>query len=68
MTYRWRHEHPTDTAAAGDAGPEFDDQESAEEWLGEHWGELRDAGVDAVTLVRDGSDVYGPMSLHPPAE
>jgi hypothetical protein len=36
---------------------------SVRTWIGEIWRELRDAGVDAVTLLEDGREVYGPMSL-----
>jgi hypothetical protein len=39
-------------------------QGDAETWLGETWRELVDAGVDAVVLLDDGREVYGPMSLH----
>ena len=39
-------------------------QGDAETWLGEIWRELLDAGVDAVVLLDDGREVYGPMSLH----
>ena len=39
-------------------------QGDAETWLGEIWRELLDAGVDAVVLLEDGREVYGPMSLH----
>ena len=42
----------------------FPTQGDAETWLGETWRELLAAGVDAVVLVEDGRDVYGPMSLH----
>lgn len=45
----------------------FPTQSDAESWLGETWPELHDAGVAAVTLRRDGVEVYGPMSLEPPA-
>lgn len=42
----------------------FPTQGDAEAWFGETWQELADAGVDSVTLLRDGEVVYGPMSLH----
>ena len=42
---------------------DFPSQSEAENWFGESWHELADAGVDAVTLHRDGVLVYGPMSL-----
>jgi hypothetical protein len=41
----------------------FPSQSDAENWFGETWHELADAGVDAVTLHREGVVVYGPMSL-----
>lgn len=45
----------------------FPTQSDAENWLGETWPELHAAGVAAVTLWREGVEVYGPMSLEPPA-
>ena len=45
----------------------FADQAEAEEWLGPAWSELRDEGIDEVTLLAGEDEVYGPMSLHPPA-
>jgi hypothetical protein len=68
VTYRWHY-----LDAAGDAVPgpaeNFPDQAAAEEWLGQCWQELRDSGVDAVSLFEDrgrdsADEVYGPMSLH----
>ncbi|MBM6402417.1 hypothetical protein [Phycicoccus sonneratiae] len=47
---------PTTTTA-------FPTQSDAESWFGEVWHELADAGVASVTLYRDGTVVYGPMSL-----
>jgi len=41
----------------------FPSQSDAENWFGETWHELAEAGVDAVTLHRGGEPVYGPMSL-----
>jgi len=41
----------------------FPSQSDAENWLGEQWRELAEAGVDAVTLGHEGTVVYGPMSL-----
>lgn len=43
----------------------FPSQADAETWVGESWQELLEAGVDAVTLLREGEPVYGPMSLRP---
>jgi hypothetical protein len=45
---------------------EFPSQSDAENWFGESWHDLSAAGVDAVTLLRDGAPVYGPMSLRAP--
>lgn len=45
---------------------DFPSQSEAESWLGESWPDLLDAGVGAVTLMRHGEEVYGPMSLQPP--
>jgi hypothetical protein len=41
----------------------FPSQSDAENWFGETWHELSAAGVEAVSLYRDGVLVYGPMSL-----
>ena len=50
----------------GPPAPSFGAQGDAETWLGETWRELADAGVTAVTLLDDGREVYGPMSLETP--
>ena len=63
MSFRWRY-----LTAAGERvdGPDgvFEDQAAAEDWFGAEWPALRDAGVDAVTLLDGDAEVYGPMSLH----
>lgn len=41
----------------------FPTQSDAENYLGESWRDLLDAGVEAVTLRQGESVVYGPMSL-----
>jgi hypothetical protein len=41
----------------------FPSQSDAENWLGEQWRDLAEAGVEAVTLEHEGTVVYGPMSL-----
>ena len=70
MAWTWRYER-TDASPVelegGDA-PSFTSQSDAETWIGEEWEMLLKAGVDAVTLLEDEREVYGPMSLHPPAE
>jgi hypothetical protein len=67
MAWTWRYETSDGAIAeARDAPPAdmFPTQGDAETWLGEIWRELLDAGVDAVVLLDDGREVYGPMSLH----
>lgn len=46
-------------------GQGFPSQADAESWVGESWRELSAAGVESVSLLRDGTVVYGPMSLRP---
>jgi hypothetical protein len=53
--------------AATASSPEFPAQADAETWIGEVWPELHEAGVAAVTLLEGNREVYGPMSLEPPA-
>ena len=43
------------------------DDADRDAWLAESWESLAASGVAAVTLRRDGVDVYGPMSLAPPS-
>lgn len=64
MSLRWRYEN-SDGGTAPGPDITFEDQEDAEEWLGSQWQALRDAGVDAVTLLDGDEELYGPMSLHP---
>jgi hypothetical protein len=45
------------------AGQRFASQGDAESWVGEVWRELVEQGVDAVTLLENDREVYGPMSL-----
>jgi hypothetical protein len=72
MAWTWRYLDqkgrvvPPAKVSGGGDGSGFPTQSEAESWLGERWRELADAGVDAVTLLEDDRDVYGPMSLHPP--
>ena len=70
MSWTWRFQSPTGELVqpADIPAPAFAAQGDAESWLGESWRELADAGVSAVTLLEDGREVYGPMSLDPPAE
>lgn len=65
MTFSWRYD--LSQAAAPDAeraSQSFPTQSDAETWIGESWRELATTGVDAVTLMEDDHEVYGPMSLH----
>lgn len=65
VTFRWRY---LDAAGAPTSGPseEFVDRNEAESWFGDVWADLRATGVDAVTLLDAGAEVYGPMSLQDP--
>ena len=67
MTWTWQYEKADGTVAASRSLPKetFGSQGDAETWLGEHWRDLLDTGVDQVSLVEDGRVEYGPMSLHP---
>ena len=63
---------PPTTSTTGSAVPGtpnadlgFPSQADAETWVGESWRDLLGAGVDSVSLLRDGERVYGPMSLRP---
>ncbi len=74
MAWLWRYERTEGAEAeiAKEGTPQeattFTSQADAESWIGEEWQTLLAAGVDAVTLLEDEREVYGPMSLHPPAE
>jgi hypothetical protein len=67
MPWTWRYEK-ADGAVMSGAGLQeaiFASQGDAENWLGENWRALLDAGVDQVSLLEDDRREYGPMSLHP---
>lgn len=69
MTWTWRYLGTDGEEMAIETGPvgaEFPTQSDAETWLGENWRELTEAGIGAVTLLEEGREVYGPMSLEPP--
>jgi hypothetical protein len=70
MSWVWRYVDADGEPLAGGAppAPSFGAQGDAETWLGETWRELADAGVTAVTLLEDGREVYGPMSLEMPEQ
>ena len=68
MAWTWRYEDSgckTVEAAQAPPGEPFPTQSDAETWLGENWRELLSAGVQQVTLLDSGREVYGPMSLEP---
>ncbi|MBB1246687.1 hypothetical protein GL263_24500, partial [Streptomyces durbertensis] len=65
MAWTWRFEKSDGTETDPAVEPEeFTTQGDAESWIGEVWRELREGGVDQVRLFEDGSEIYGPMSLH----
>jgi hypothetical protein len=72
MAWSWRFVNADgdmitdDEGSPAGQGVEFPTQSDAESWIGEHWRHLADSGVDGVTLLEDGREVYGPMSLQPP--
>ena len=55
----------TGNATEPSTSQEFPTQVDAETWIGEEWRALLDSGVESVTLLRDGIEVYGPMGLRP---
>mgnify|MGYP001253796142 CR=1 FL=1 len=63
--YAWICEDASGRVMTGEELGEgvFPSQGEAEAWLSETWAELLAAGVDQVSLRRDGVLVYGPMSL-----
>ena len=72
MGWTWRYTDangttisPADGAGVDLPAPSFPTQADAESWIGETWAELLAAGVDAVFLMDDQTQVYGPMSLRP---
>jgi hypothetical protein len=67
--WTWRLESPAgetvEPATVGVTVPPSENQGDAESWLGEHWRDLLDRGVSAVTLFDGETLVYGPMGLAP---
>lgn len=63
MTWAWRYEDETGDAVDAPESEDFESRSDAESWLGEHFGDLADDGVAAVTLFEGETKVYGPMSL-----
>lgn len=65
MAWTWRFEKSDGSETAPAVEPEeFSTQGDAESWVGEVWQDLLEGGADQVTLLEDGTEVYGPMSLH----
>jgi len=64
-SWTWTYEDDGGAPVTGEPTSDaaFPTQSDAENWFGEVWRELADAGVAAVTLHRDGAKVYGPMRL-----
>lgn len=69
MAWSWSYLRADGTPVTGlsTSGGTFPSQADAESWIGEAWRDLLADGVDQVSLLEDGREVYGPMSLHPPA-
>lgn len=69
MAFAWRYEKLDGTVidSPGEIGAHdpHPTQADAEAWIGTAWRDLLENGVDAVTLLEDDHEVYGPMSLHP---
>ncbi|HKE50882.1 MAG TPA: hypothetical protein VKE25_05185 [Actinomycetes bacterium] len=67
MSWSWRYEGADGESidASELPAPEFPTQADAESWLGENWRDLRDSGVEQVTLLNGEVIVYGPMGLRP---
>jgi hypothetical protein len=66
-TFTWRYESldGSPLASPGLPDPTFPSQADAESWVGESWRELLSAGVEQVSLLRDGEVVYASMGLRP---
>lgn len=69
MAYFWSFTFKSDADSTVDdlekAGltPQFEDQTSAEMWLGDYYFDLEEYGVSEVCLMKDSETVMGPMSL-----
>jgi hypothetical protein len=69
VAWTWRYQNVEGATVSPEEAPVaelFPTQGDAESWIGETWRELADAGVDAVVLLEDGREIYGPMSLEAP--
>lgn len=58
----WTWEYDPDNTEAEQPG-NFSSQSDAESWLGEAWRNLAESGVAGVSLMHEGTHVYGPMPL-----
>ncbi len=65
--WSWRYEDADggQVTPAGAPSRGFPTQSDAESWLGEEWRGLLAGGVEAVRLLEDDHEIYGPMSLRP---
>ena len=66
-SWTWRYESVDGSPFEGAQLPRgsFPSQADAETWIGEVWKDLLAAGVEQVSLLDGGRQVYGPMSLRP---
>jgi hypothetical protein len=66
MSWTWQLEKKDGTVLTSRSLPResFSSQGDAENWIGENWRTLLEAGVDQVSLMDEGRPQYGPMSLH----
>ena len=66
-SWTWHYEAADGSALSGPDLPRtgFPSQADAETWVGESWRELVASGVEQVSLLNAGEQVYGPMSLRP---
>ena len=68
MSWTWRYlDAAGGELAVEPTSPRFPAQADAETWIGEIWEDLAEVGVEAVTLLEEEREVYGPMSLRPPS-
>lgn len=65
MSWTWRYLDRDGNQVEPSENGRFSTQADAETWLGQSWQDLVADGVVAVTLLEDGREVYGPMSLEP---
>ncbi len=64
-SWTWRLLDITGSEAEPGTSQPFPTQADAEAWIGGEWQGLLESGVESVTLLRDGVEVYGPMGLRP---